>query len=134
MTNQRIFVYAAVLLWLSALVNPSFAQPQGHMPETIMVVLHVKPGAEAELQRVLEQHWTTAHEMKLVTDTPHLTMRCLENGNKMYFIDVFTWREASIPDAAPAEIRKLWEEMNRLVENREGHQGLELVPVSIVSR
>ena len=38
------------------------------------------------------------------------------------------------PDHAPAEIQTIWAEMNRLVEPRNGHPGLEFSEVSIVGK
>ncbi|HXP88183.1 MAG TPA: hypothetical protein VN841_25865 [Bryobacteraceae bacterium] len=103
------------------------------MPETVMVTLRAKPGAEAELERVIANHWKTAHDLKLVRDAPHTTIRGSEADNKTYFVDIFTWRDAHVPDTAPAEIQKIWGDMNRLVEARGGHPGLEFVPVSVVA-
>jgi hypothetical protein len=133
MTHRQTFAYTAILIGISCCLRPSVAQQKSQQAETVMVTLHAKPGAEADLQRVLARHWTTAHDMKLVNDTPHVTVRGTEDGNKSYFIDVFTWRDAGIPDSAPAEIRKIWEDMNRLVEARGGHPGLEFVAVSVVA-
>lgn len=135
MTNRRTSTRcAAMLMGATAWLGFSAAQQRAEEPETVMITLHAKPGATAELERVIARHWTTAREMKLVRDAPHVTIRGTEDGNQTYFIDIFTWRNAGIPDAAPAEILKIWGEMNRLVETRGGHRGLEIAPVSIVSR
>lgn len=91
-------------------------------------------GAAQRFMPVIAKHWTTACRLKIVRDRPHLTMRGTEDGTKTYFIDVFTWRDSHIPDAAPAAIQKLWTDMNRLVEARDGHRGLEIATVSIVAR
>jgi hypothetical protein len=134
MTRRRIFEYTTLLLSLAAYaLTPCKAQQKSQPPETVMVTLHAKPGAEAELQRVLARHWTTAHDMKLVADAPHVTIRGAEDGDKTYFVDIFTWRDAAIPDSAPPEIRKLWDDMNRLVEARGSRPPLEFVPVSVVA-
>jgi hypothetical protein len=112
----------------------SAAQQRAEEPETVMVTLRAKPGSEAELERVIARHWATVRELKLVQDAPHVTLRGTETGEKTYFIEIFTWRDAGIPDAAPDEIRKIWDEMNRLVEARGGHPGLEFAAVSVVAR
>ena len=133
MTHRRNLVRnAAILICVSGHLGSAVAQHAGE-PETVMITFHAKPGAEADLERVIARHWTTAREMQLVRDTPHVTIRGTEDGNKAYFIDIFTWRDARIPDAAPAEIQKIWNDMNRLVEARGGHRGLEIVAVSIVA-
>jgi hypothetical protein len=98
-----------------------------------MVTLHAKPGVEQELARVIANHWSAARRMNLVLDAPHVTLRGMDDDDKAYFIEIFTWRDANIPDAAPAGIRKIWDEMNRLVEARGGHSGLEFVTVSVVA-
>jgi hypothetical protein len=117
------------LLWFW---RPAFAQEHADKPETVVITFHAKRGAEAELERVIARHWDTARAMKLVRDTPRVTVRGAEGDGKAYFLDIFTWRDASVPDTAPAEIRRIWDEMNGLVESRGGHPGLEISPVSIV--
>jgi len=135
MSDQPVLrLFAAIVCCLTGSVGPSAAQQTAKEPETVMVTLHAKPGAEADLERVIAQHWTTARQLNLVREAPHVTIRGTEDGNKTYFIDVFTWREARIPDAAPAEIQKIWNAMNRLVESRDGHAGLEFAAVSIVAQ
>jgi hypothetical protein len=99
-------------------------------PETVMVTFRVKSGAEAELQRVIARHWTTGRQMKLMSDAPHLTLRGTEEGGKTYFVEIFTWADEKTPDNAPAAIQEIWGDMNRLVEARGGHPGLEFVATS----
>jgi len=99
-------------------------------PETVMVRYQAKPGAEEELARVIARHWKTAHDLKLVRETPHVTLRGIQDG-KTYFVDIFTWRDAAIPDAAPPAIQAIWAEMNKLVEARGGRPGLEIAEMSV---
>jgi hypothetical protein len=57
--------------------------------------------------------------------SPHVTLRTV--GSKdVTFVEIFTWRDASIPDAAPPEIRAIWDEMNKIAEPRNGKSGLEI--------
>lgn len=135
MTHRRHFArHTAILICVSSLTLASAAPQPAEEPETVMVTLRAKPGSEADLERVITRHWATARELKLVHYAPHVTLRGTESGDKTYFIEIFTWRDAQIPDSAPAEIRKIWDEMNRLVEARGGHQGLEFAAVSVVGR
>src|SRR5580692_3012906 len=99
MTLGQNFRRPAILICLFWSLLPSMAQQDPGQPETVMVTLRAKPGAEAELERVIARHWETAHKMKLVRDAPHVTVRGTEEGNKVYFIDLFTWRDGGIPDA-----------------------------------
>ncbi|HKW97125.1 MAG TPA: hypothetical protein VJN43_05285 [Bryobacteraceae bacterium] len=126
---ERFVKYAAVV---SCFAVFSTAQQAAEQPETVMITFRAKSGAETELAHVIARHWTTARELKLVREAPHVTIRGSE-GERAYFIDIFTWRDARTPDAAPAEILKIWGEMNRLVEARGGHAGLEIAPVSVVA-
>ena len=110
------------------------AQSPATQPETVLVTLRAKPGAEAALEAVLAQHWSTARALNLVRERPHVTVRSNEDGNKATLVDIFTWSDANIPDHAPAAIRALWDRMNSLVEPRGGRPGLEFLPVSVVAR
>ena len=126
---------ALIVLSAPALRGPFAAQqPRPETPETVMVTFHAKSGGEADLARVIARHWDTARSLNLVLDTPHVTLRGTEDGDKTYFVHVFTWRDGAIPDAAPAAIQAIWTEMNRLVESRGNRPGLQFTEVSIVAR
>jgi hypothetical protein len=115
-------------------IGALLAQQPAPKPETVVITLHAKPGAETELQQVIEKHWTVARQMNLVRDSPHLTLRRTEEGSKVCFTDIFTWRDASVPDNAPPEIRTIWARMTELVESRGGNAGLSISEAAIVSR
>src|SRR5215469_6653727 len=104
-------------------------------PETVMVTFRAKAGAEADLERVIARHWDTAQQMKMMmSDTPHVTLRGTEEGGKTFFVEIFTWNDASTPDNAPATIRQIWGEMNKLVEKRDRHPGLEFAFVTPITK
>jgi hypothetical protein len=42
----------------------------------------------------------------------------VDGEGKTYSIEIFTWRDASIPDHAPAAVLSLWQEMKEPVEGR----------------
>jgi hypothetical protein len=121
----------AALLGLPALVHQLAAAPQSATPETVMVTYHAKPGSEAALANAIARQWATATSLKLVSETPHTVVRGNEEG-KTYFIEIFTWRDANTPDAAPAAIHNIWSEMNQLVESRGGRPGIDFTAVSVV--
>ena len=94
------------------------------------------PGDHSHLidfPEALEALFSRIGELKLVLGAPHITLRGTEKDNRTYFVDVFTWRDASIPDAAPPAILAIWADMNRLVEARGGRPGLDIAAVSIVA-
>jgi hypothetical protein len=114
---------------------PAFATPvQADQPETVLITLHAKPGAESSLARVIERHWEAVRRLNMVTDAPHVTLRGTENRDKTYFVEIMTWRDASVPDNAPPEILALWKELNELVEPRNGQRGLDITEMAIVAR
>ncbi len=110
------------------------AQQPVPKPETVVITFHAKSDAETELARVIEKHWTVARDVKLVLDSPHLTLRRIEEGNKVCFTEILTWRDAAIRDKAPPAIQAIRAEMNQLVESRGGDPGLAIANVAIVSR
>ena len=65
-------------------------------------------------------------------DLPHVTLRSVDSDNKTSFLEIFTWRDGSIPDAAPAPILAIWGELNSLVESRAGRPGLDINNVLMV--
>jgi hypothetical protein len=134
MTKQRVYEVGTAALFLTVLLSwqlPSFAQTKKEQPETVLVIYHVKPGAETELERVIARHWATLQRLNLVQKDVHVLLRAQE-GDRTRFVEMGTWRDSSLPDSAPAPIQELWKEMNRLVEPRDGHQGIEITEVSIV--
>jgi hypothetical protein len=121
------FVLVAVIIGVT--VGPLRAEEA----ETVVITLHARKGAEAELEKVIARHWETAQRLQLVRPTGHLTLRGTEEGDRAFFMEVFTWRDASIPDAAPKEIQSIWAEMNKLVEPRLSRPGLTIDQVSVVA-
>jgi len=126
--HATLIVLGAALTQASSLV----AHTRSEEPETVMITLHAKAGAEAELAQVIARHWDTARQLKMIRETPHLTLRTAE-GSQTDFVEIMTWRDASVPDAAPAEIQKLWAEMNVLVEKRGTTPGLKIEQMSVVT-
>src|SRR5437762_8645611 len=98
------FVVAYLLLQGSVLGR---AQSTEHL-ETVAVKYHSKAGAEIALAGVLARHWETARRLNLVQPAPHVIVRGAEEADRVYLLEIFTWRDAGIPDAAPAEIQVLW--------------------------
>ena len=103
-------------------------------PETVLVTLHVKPGREAELEKILTEAWAVYRRLHLVLEqTPHLLLRSMEKDKAPCFIEVLTWTSHDVPDHAPAEVRALWERMQSLCETLDGHPAIEIPEVRVVS-
>jgi hypothetical protein len=104
----------------------------GDVPETVMVTYQVKGDEEAALTRVIAEHWRIAREMKLVLSAQHVVLEGGDQGRR-YIVEILTWRDGSIPDNAPDPITRLWQQMGRLVEPRDGHPGIDFSRVRILT-
>lgn len=103
-------------------------------PETVMITLQVKRGAETALADVLARHYAAAGRLKLViAEAPHVTLRSADEADRRCFVEILTWRDAAVPDHAPAEILALWREMSALVEPRGDRPGIDIVPMIAVA-
>jgi hypothetical protein len=132
LTRGRQFV--VVLLTCVVIASPGVGHAaDGDQPDTAIVTLHAKRGAEDALARVIARHWETVRRLKLVReDLPHVTLRAADSDGKTYFVEILTWRDGSIPDAAPPAVLAIWQEMNALVEGQPGHPGLDITNVTMV--
>jgi hypothetical protein len=125
---------ARLLLAVMIVCVATAARAIADTPETVVITLHAKAGASAELEKVIAKHWETAVRLNLVVAAPHLTIRGEEQGNQVFLMEVLTWRDASVPDHAPPEIQAIWAEMNRLVEPRLSRPGLTIDQVMVIAR
>ena len=132
-TTLRALVVALALL-VSAGSAISLAAYATDIPETVIVTVRPKPGAEAELEQVMVKHWTTAQRLGLVLAEPHVRIQAKDAEGRPYLVEIFTWRDVDIPDNAPADIQAIWADMNRLVEARHGRPGLEIVSGTLMAK
>ena len=93
------------LLLILALAGAAYADT----PETVIVTYKPKSGKEAELLRAVQNAWSVYTRLNLVTG-PHQLYRATPEGGTAYFVEIFTWRDESIPDKAPPEVLKVWGE------------------------
>jgi len=121
------------LIALSALLLLGTARAASPAPETVLITFHPKRGSEQALAEVIARHWAVARRLDLVLDAPHVTLRGMDGGGNAYIVEVLTWRDAAIPDSAPKPILELWDQMNALVESREGRPGLAFGEVHLLS-
>jgi hypothetical protein len=133
MAKKVIGLFIVVLL-VGFAAAAAVAATRDDDPETVMITLRAKAGAEAELAQVIADHWATAKRMNLVSAEPHVTVRTKGAAGKICFVDIFTWRDRDIPDNAPPAILKIWEEMNRLTESRDGRPGIDIAEVTLAGK
>jgi hypothetical protein len=99
--------------------------------ETVLITYHVKPGKETELQAVLLQAWDIYRSEQMVYYRPHTLVRATEDGDKMRFVEVFTW--VKTPDHAPDNVKAIWQQEHSLCEPRNGHAEIEGGEVHLIT-
>ena len=59
-----------------------------------------------------------------------------EDGDKPVVIEILTWIDGDAPDSVPKhhpEVKKIWDQLNALVEKRGGKPGIEIEEMDIVT-
>src|SRR5512135_1087975 len=97
-------------------------------PETIVSIERPKHGKEADLLAAIREAHAVYERLNAVTG-PFTLYRGSDEIGGVYFIEIFTWRSADIPDNAPPEIRAAWAKLESLVEKRNGRPGIEFYAV-----
>lgn len=107
-------------------------EPDPKSPETVLVTYHVKPGSEAAMEKLLrEDHWPLLRRLGYVRESPHVLVKCVEEGGKPCFREVLTWRDHDTPDNAGPEVHAVWDRMKPLVEKR-GGESIEIDEVQLL--
>jgi hypothetical protein len=127
---RRVLAVTIAALGVTTLARS--AEPDPKSPETVLVTYHVKPGSEAALEKLLrEDHWPMLRRMGFVRESPHVLVKCVEDGGKPCFREVLTWRDHDTPDNAPPEVHAVWDRMKPLVEKR-GAEAIEIEEVELL--
>lgn len=102
-------------------------------PESVLVTYHVKPGTEDQFEHVLADVWAFYRRERLVLAHPHLIARADDGAGNTRFVEIFTWVSHKAPEHVPPSVGKLWDQMQSLCEPRNGHPGIEIDEVDLVS-
>ena len=125
---------ALITAALLTLVAPTLARAADD-PETVMITSLAKADADKALADVIARHYASALRLGMLQPgAAHVTLKVVDADGKLSFVEIFTWRDGSVPDAAPNEIRALWERMSGLVESRGGRPGLDIARVTTITR
>ncbi|HEY6330426.1 MAG TPA: hypothetical protein VI756_13905 [Blastocatellia bacterium] len=100
--------------------------------ETILGIYHVKEGADDQFLKAYRNTWSVYRELDAVFEKPHVLMKGTDESGRTCYFDLFTWKDAEIPDHAPDKIKTAWKELEALCESRGGHRGIEGDAVTIV--
>jgi len=101
-------------------------------PETVLVMYHVKPGKEAEIQALLSRAWEIYRKERFVFAEPHIVVQDTEDGGKPRFVEIFTWVRREIPENAPENVKAIWQQEQSLCEERGGRNGIEPGEVELI--
>ena len=91
-------------------------------PVLTHVTYRPKNGKEAELRALVEKHWPVLNELGLVTkDRAKIYRATDKRSGKVYFIEIFSWRDAKAPEIAhqTPEVMSVWETMGPVMEGME---------------
>jgi hypothetical protein len=131
-TNGSLIVVAALVLTLSLSAQKNASGLPGPGTETIYSIAHVKRGMEAQYAELSAKTWAIYRRLDLVLPAPHVVVRGVDSQNLPYFVEIFTWKSAEIPDHAPAEVRAVWHELENACETRNGRPGIDFTEVTAV--
>ena len=118
----------AILILILFAATASAAEP----PEHIISYLFPKEGSEAALEVAIREDYAVMSKLDVIFPSPRLLLRGKDVKERTYYVMIFTWRSAGIPDNAPPEIRKSWAKMESLVEPRDGRRGIDFDAVEML--
>jgi hypothetical protein len=133
MAKNGSLLAAALAIALSLFAQKKANELPGPGAETIYSIAHVKRGMEMQYAELSAKSWAIYRKLDLVLPAPHIVVRGMDSQNLPYFVEIFTWRSAEIPDHAPAEVRAVWQELESACEKRNGRPGIDFTEVTAVA-
>ena len=131
--NGSLLTATALALALSLFAQNRAGKLPGPGTETIYSIAHVKRGMETRYAELSAKTWAIYRKLDLVLPAPHVVVRGVDSQNLPYFVEIFTWKSAEIPDHAPAEVRAAWQELENACEKRDGRPGIDFAEVTAVA-
>ncbi len=120
-----VFALAAISLTACSTTNRTHHGSARTAPETVLVTYRVQSGREAELQTVLFRAWQIYRTEHLVYAEPHIIVQDTEGGDKVRFVEIFTWVNQAAPEHASDSVKTIWKQEHSLCEARNGHSDIE---------
>jgi hypothetical protein len=131
--SPLIVAAVATALTFSVSAQRKSSNLPGPGTETIYSTYHVKRGMEAKFAELNAKTWALYRKLDLVLPAPHVVVRAMDSSNLPYFVEIFTWRSAEIPDHAPPEVRAVWRDLENACEKRGGRPGIDFTEVTTVA-
>jgi hypothetical protein len=132
-TNGSLIAAAALALTLSLFAQKKASDLPGPGTETIYSIAYVKRGMETQYAELSAKSWAIYRKLDLVLPAPHVVVRGVDSQNLPYFVEIFAWKSADIPDHAPAEVRAVWQELENACEKRNGRPGIDFTEMTAVA-
>jgi hypothetical protein len=98
----------------------------------VLITYHVKQGKEANLKEALSRAWEIYRQKHLVFAQPHIIVRDTEEGDKVRFVEIFTWISSATPENAPDVVQTVWGQEQSLCEARSKHDGIQIDEVELL--
>jgi hypothetical protein len=118
---------------LGVFLTPSLVSAPGDDPETIYSIAHVIKGRESAYAAAAAKAWDIYRKLDAVFPEPHIVARGADEDGNPYFVEIFTWRSADIPDHAPADVKAVWKELEAACEKRGGRPGIDFTEVELLA-
>ena len=93
--------------------------------DPVLVIYHVKSGAEAQLKRLLDEAWETYLKEGLVIPQPHICVQAHEDNEHDRFVEIFLWAGPMVTEYPSPSVQLLLERMQILCETRGGNLPIE---------
>ncbi|HUB80203.1 MAG TPA: hypothetical protein VMB03_15470 [Bryobacteraceae bacterium] len=132
-TSKWLIASAALAMTFSLFAQKKPGELPGPGTETIYSIAHVKPGMETQYAALSAKTWAIYRKLDLVLPAPHVVVRGVDSQNLPFFVEIFTWKSADVPDHAPAEVRAAWQELENACEKRNGRPGIDFTEVTAVA-
>jgi len=101
--------------------------------DPVLIIYHVRPGSESELQNLLKRAWQTYLSEGLVCSKPHLVMRVREDEQNFRIIEGFCWVGPFATEYPPDQVKQVWRLIEPLCESRQGNASIEVRQAEILS-
>jgi hypothetical protein len=93
-------------------------------PMPVLVVYHVRPGAEKAVRYLAGQLWEAYQREGMVREKPHVCAESPEQGGRR-IVEVVTYRGPYAMEYPPESVEKLLAEIRTFCEERKGNPAIE---------
>ena len=99
----------------------------------VLIIYHVKPGAEDELEGLLAEAWNIYRREHLVCEGPHVCVRVKEDLRTLRFVEVFCWVGPFATEYPSDSVKSILSRIGALCEARDGNFGIEVCSAKITT-